>query len=77
MIRKHSVKAAVCILLFSMSIGLFGCSAEDIVHAADREVFGPRAINDFIDMMDEDPDEITELICDPGENECISSSQLR
>ncbi len=72
--RKNVLKAAVCILLFSMSLGLFGCSAADIAHVADREVFGPRAVNDFIDQMDKDLDEITELICDPGEDTSISSS---
>ena len=72
--RKNVLKAAVCILLFSMSLGLFGCSAADIAHVADKEVFGPRAVNDFIDQMDKDLDEITELLCDPGEDTSISSS---
>ena len=71
--RNRTVKAAVCILLASMSLMLFGCS--NIVHDVDREVFGPRAVNDFIDLTGKDPDEITELVCDPGEDACISSTR--
>ena len=71
--RNRTVKAAVCILLASMSLMLFGCS--NIVHDVDREVFGPRAVNDFIDLTGKDLDEITELVCDPGEDACISSSR--
>lgn len=70
--RNRTVKAAVCILLASMSLMLFGCSV--VMHAVDREVFGPSAVNDFIDLTDKDLDEITELVCDPGEDACISGS---
>ena len=69
--RKNTLKAAVCILLASMSLMLFGCSC--ITHAVDREVFGPSAVNDFIDQTGEDLDEITELVCDPGDDNSISS----
>ena len=71
--RNRTVKAAVCILLASISLMLFGCS--NIVHDVDREVFGPRAVNDFIDLTGKDLDEITELVCDPGEDACISSTR--
>lgn len=71
--RNRTVKAAVCILLASMSLMLFGCS--DIVHAVDREISGPSAVNDFIDLTGKDLDEITELVCDPGEDACISSTR--
>lgn len=74
--RKNTLKAAVCILLVSMGLLLFGCSAGDIVHAVDREVFGPSAINDFIEMADEDLDVITELICDPGEDSALAGSRF-
>ena len=57
--RKNTLKAAVCILLASMSLMLFGCSC--IMHAVDREVFGPSAVNDFIDQTGEDLDELPEL----------------
>ena len=70
--RNRTVKTAVCILLASMSLMLFGCSI--VMHAVDREVFGPSAVNDFIDLTDKDLDEITELVCDPGEDACISGS---
>ena len=70
--RNRTVKAAVCILLASMSLMLFGYSV--VMHAVDREVFGPSAVNDFIDLTDKDLDEITELVCDPGEDACISGS---
>ena len=69
--RENTLKAAVCILLASMSLMLFGCSS--ITHAVDREVFGPSAVNDFIAQTGEDLDEITELVCDPGEDNSISS----
>ena len=71
--RNRTIKAVVCILLASMSLMLFGCS--DIVHAVDREISGPSAVNDFIDLTGKDPDEITELVCDPGEDACISSTR--
>ena len=71
--RNRTIKAVVCILLASMSLMLFGCS--NIVHDVDREVFGPRAVNDFIDLTGKDPDEITEPVCDPGEDACISSTR--
>lgn len=71
--RNRTVKAVVCILLASMSLMLFGCS--DIVHAVDREISGPSAVNDFIDLTGKDLDEITELVCDPGEDACISSTR--
>lgn len=71
--RNRTIKAAVCILLASMSLMLFGCS--DIMHAVDREISGPSAVNDFIDLTGKDLDEITELVCDPGEDACISSTR--
>ena len=71
--RNRTIKAVVCILLASMSLMLFGCS--DIVHAVDREISGPSAVNDFIDLTGKDLDEITELVCDPGEDACISSTR--
>ena len=71
--RNRTIKAVVCILLASMSLMLSGCS--DIVHAVDREISGPSAVNDFIDLTGKDLDEITELVCDPGEDACISSTR--
>lgn len=71
--RNRTIKAVVCILLASMSLMLFGCS--DIAHAVDREISGPSAVNDFIDLTGKDLDEITELVCDPGEDACISSTR--
>ena len=71
--RNRTIKVVVCILLASMSLMLFGCS--DIVHAVDREIYGPSAVNDFIDLTGKDLDEITELVCDPGEDACISSTR--
>ena len=71
--RSRTIKAVVCILLASMSLMLFGCS--DIVHAVDREISGPSAVNDFIDLTGKDLYEITELVCDPGEDACISSTR--
>ena len=71
--RNRTVKVAICILLTSMSLMLFGCS--NVVHAVDREVFGPSAVNDFIDLTGKELDEITELVCDPGEDQCISSTR--
>lgn len=71
--RSRTIKAVVCILLASMSLMLFGCS--DIAHAVDREISGPSAVNDFIDLTGKDLDEITELVCDPGEDACISSTR--
>lgn len=71
--RNRTVKAVVCILFTSMSLMLFGCS--DIVHAVDREISGPSAVNDFIDLTGKDLDEITELVCDPCEDACISSTR--
>ena len=71
--RSRTIKAVVCILLASMSLMLFGCS--DIVHAVDREISGPSAVNDFIDLTGKNLDAITELVCDPGEDACISSTR--
>ena len=71
--RSRTIKAVVCILRASMSLMLFGCS--DIVHAVDREISGPSAVNDFIDLTGKDLYEITELVCDPGEDACISSTR--
>ena len=70
---NRTVKAAVCILLASMSLMLSGCS--NVIHEVDRDVFGPSAVNDFIDLTGKDLDEITELICDPGEDACISNTR--
>lgn len=70
--RNKTVKAAICILLVSMSLMLFGCS--DVMHVVNREIFGPSAVNDFIELKDVKLEEITELVCDPGDDACISGS---
>ena len=57
-----------------ISLLLILCLMTGCVHAVDTEIFGPRAINDFIDLKNEEPEDITELICDPGESAAISSS---
>lgn len=59
-----------------LSLILCGCSDIDILHAVDREIFGPRAVNDFIDLTGKDPGEITELVCDPGEDTALSASHF-
>ena len=62
-------RAAACFMLAAIITLSVGC------HAADRELFGDSAINDFIDSKGEDLDEIKELVCDPGEDRCLSSSR--
>ena len=71
---KYKKALLSCLIVIAVSPVFCGCSFGDIFHAADREVFGARAINDFIDLKDEDLEDITELICDPGEDRSISSS---
>lgn len=66
---KMFTRAAGC-FMFAVIITLsIGC------HAIDRELLGDSAINDFIDSESKDLDEITELVCDPGEDRCLSSSR--
>ena len=66
-------RAAGCVLLSAMLIMNVGCGS--IAHEIDREVFGDSAVNDFIDRKGEDLDKIKELVCDPGEDACLSSSR--
>ena len=74
MFGKNTIRATAGILLVSMSLALCGCSKDVIIHDAEQEIFGPRAINDFIGQKDEALDEITELVCDPGEDASLGSS---
>ena len=66
---KMFTRAAGCFMLAAIITLSVGC------HAIDREFLGDSAINDFIDSEGEDLDEITELVCDPGEDRCLSSSR--
>lgn len=65
---KRIARAAGCFMLAAIITLSAGC------HAIDREIFGDGAINDFIYSKGEDLDEIKELVLDPGDDQCLSSS---
>lgn len=74
MLRKNTIKTATGILLLSSSLFLCGCMS-DIANDLHSKIFGPNSINSFIDLKEEELEDITELVCDPGESQYIGSSR--